>query len=60
VTAPAPKKVLAARKVLHPKAVKKVVHHKAVKKVVHHKAVKHVTKKAKPARPVVKAAHFTG
>jgi hypothetical protein len=37
-----------------------VVHHKTVKKVVHKKAVKHVTKKAKAARPVVKAAHFTG
>jgi hypothetical protein len=47
-------KVLAAHKVLHHKAVKKVVHHKAVKHV------KHVTKKAKAARPVVKAAHFTG
>jgi hypothetical protein len=40
--------------VLRPKAVKKVVHHKALK------PLKHVTKKAKAARPVVKAAHFTG
>jgi hypothetical protein len=41
-------------------AAKKVVHKKAVKKPVQKKAVKHVTKKAKVAVPVVKAAHFTG
>lgn len=55
-----PTKVLGAHKVVHHKAVKKVVHHKVVEKAVHHKAVEHVTKKAKPARPVVKAASFTG